>query len=110
MPDDLKERLKAFVPRPAEAKIKTITELPAAYDLPYSRWNSKTRTKEKGTEEVPLKVHETERPAQRELLSILRLVDSGKVSVSDKTRRASAATVEAITNILEGGDYYPPSR
>ena len=108
MPDDLKARLKAFVPKPAEAKVKTLAVLPAAYDRPYSRWNSKTRTMEEGTEEVPLKVHETERPAQQELFSVLRLVDSGRVSVSDKTRRPSAATVAAITEILEGGDYYPP--
>ena len=108
MPDDLKARLKAFVPKPAEAKVKTLPVLPAAYDRPYSRWNSKTRTMEEGTEEVPLKVHETERPAQQELLSVLRLIDSGRVSVSDKTRRPSAATVAAITEILEGGDYYPP--
>jgi len=107
MPADLKARLKAFVPKPAEAKIKTLAELPAAYDLPFSRWNSKTKAEEKGTEAVPLTVRESERPAQRELLSILRLIDSGKVSVSDKTRRASAATVETITGILEGGDYYP---
>ena len=107
MPDDLKARLKAFVPPPAEAKIRTLAELPAAYARPYSRWNSKTRTEDKSTEEIPLKVHETERPAQGELLSVLRLVDAGKVSVSDKTRRASSATVEAITSILEGGDYYP---
>jgi hypothetical protein len=107
MPDDLKARLKAFVPLPAEAKINTLAELPAAYDLPYSRWNAKTRTEEKGTKAVPLTVRESERPAQRELLSMLRLIDSGKVSVSDKTRRASAATVEGITGILESGDYYP---
>ena len=107
MPDDLKARLKSFVPPPAEAKIATLAELPAAYDLPYSRWNSKTRTKEEGIEKIPIEVRETERVAQRELLSVLRLVDSGKVSVSDKTRRASVATVLAITNILEGGDYYP---
>ncbi len=107
MPDDLKARLKTFVPKPAAAKVKTLPELPAAYDLPWSRWNSKTRTEEKGTEEVPLAVHQTELTAQRELLSVLRLIDSGKVSVSDKTRRPSAATIKAITNILEGGDYYP---
>lgn len=107
MPADLKARLKVFVPKPAEAKIKTLVELPAAYDLPFSRWNSKTKSEEKGTEAVPLVVRESERPAQRELLSMLRLIDSGKVSVSDKTRRASTATVEAITGILEGGDYYP---
>lgn len=107
MPDDLKARLKTFVPKPAAAKVKTLVELPAAYDLPWSRWNSKTRTEEKGTEEVPLAVHQTELTAQRELLSVLRLIDSGKVSVSDKTRRPSAATIKAITNILEGSDYYP---
>ena len=27
--------------------------------------------------------------------------------MSDKTRRASAATIDAITAVLEGGDYYP---
>ena len=107
MPDDLKARLKAFVPKPAEAKVKTMRELPTACGLPRSRWNSKTRTEEKRTEEVPLAVHQTELTAQRELLSLLRLIDSGKVSVSDKTRRPSAATIKAITNVLEGGDYYP---
>jgi len=107
MPDDLKARLKAFVPRPVEAKINTLADLPAAYALPFSRWNPKSRTSEEGTEEIPLAVHETERTAQRELLSILRLVDAGKVVVSDKTRRASSATIDTITSTLEGGDYYP---
>jgi hypothetical protein len=107
MPTDLKERLKAFVPRPVEAKIETLAELPAAYGLPYTRWNSETKTQEKGTEHVTLTVRETERTAQRELLSVLRLVDAGKVAVSDKTRRASSATIDALTSILEGGDYYP---
>jgi hypothetical protein len=107
MPDDLKSRLKVFVPAPIEAKAKTVTALPAYYNRPFSRWNSKTRSTEIGTEEVALAVHETEQRAQRELLSVLRLVDSGKVSVSDKTRRASAATIETISSVLEGGDYYP---
>jgi hypothetical protein len=107
MPADLKERLKAFVPPPVEAKINTLAALPAAYDLPYTRWNSKTKTQEKGTEDVPLTVRETERAAQRELLSVLRLVDAGKVAVSDKTRRPSSTAIDAITNVLEGGDYYP---
>jgi len=38
---------------------------------------------------------------------VLRLVDAGKVAVSDKTRRASAATIDAIAAVLDGGDYYP---
>ncbi len=107
MPDDIKERLKIFVPQPADTMVKTLAKLPAACDLPYIQWNPKTKEQEKGTKEIPLKVHETELTAQRELLSMLRLIDSGKVSVSDKTRRASAATIVTITNIFEGGDYYP---
>jgi hypothetical protein len=107
MPDDLKARLQTFVPKPAAAKVKTLPELPAACALPWSRWHAKTRTDEKGTEEIRLAVHQTELTAQRELLSVLRLIDSGKVSVGDKTRRPSAATIKAITNVLEGGDFYP---
>ncbi|MDA2923978.1 helicase-associated domain-containing protein [Acidobacteria bacterium AH-259-L09] len=107
MPADLKKRLKAFVPRPAKAKVKSLDQLPAAYDRPYEHWNGKTRKTEKGTEAVPLTLRESERPAQRELRSILRLVDAGKVAVSDKTRKPTTATIKAITAILEDGDFYP---
>jgi hypothetical protein len=107
MPADLKARLKAFVPAPRPMEITVLDQLPRNYDRPFERWNPQQRTSEKGTEPVPLAVHETERAAQRELLSVLRLVDAGKVSVSDKTRRASASTIEAITALLDGGDYYP---
>lgn len=107
MPDDLKERLEAFVPPPVAVTVKSLEELPAAYDRPFARWNARTKKAEHGTEPVPLTVRETERPAQRELLSVLRLADAGKIAVSDKTRRASSATIDAITAVLEGGDYYP---
>lgn len=107
MPDDLKARLRAFVPEPVAAKVKTVSELPASYDQPWSRWNPKTRTVDEGIEEVPLAIHQTELTAQRELLSVLRLIDAGKVAVSGKTRRPSAAAIKAITHLLEGGDYYP---
>src|SRR5450759_4781449 len=107
LPADLKARLLEFVPAPRQAAIATVDQLPLTYAIPFARWNAEQRTHETGTEEVPLAVHETERAAQRELLSVLRLVDAGKVSVSDKTRRASAATIDAIAAILDGGDYYP---
>ena len=107
IPDDLKARLLKFVPAPRQATIAALDRLPPVYARPFERWNEKQRTREKGTEDVPLTVHETERAAQRELHSVLRLVDAGKVSVSDKTRRASASTIDAITAILDRGDYYP---
>lgn len=107
MPADLRERLKAFVPPPRPLAIAALDRLPPNYDRPFKRWNPADRTSETGTEPVALTVHETEQAAPRELLSLLRLVDTGKVAVSDKTRRASTSTVEAIAALLDGGDYYP---
>lgn len=107
MPDDLQARLKAFVPPPAETKVQFLERLPEAYDRPSERWNEKKKERERGTEPFPLTVRESEPSAQRELLSILRLIDAGRVTVSEKTRRASSASVETITAVLEGGDYYP---
>ena len=97
MPDDLRERLAAFVPPPAKATVTSVDALPAVHEEPFSQ----------GTDAPPFFVRETERTASRELLSVLRLVDSGKVSVSATTRRPSAAAVDAITTVLDGGDYYP---
>ena len=107
MPDDLKARLKTFVPPPAKAKIASLDRLPATYDVPYKDWNVAKRIYEEKTEPAPLAVHTTERAAQRELLSALRLTDAGKIAVSDKTRKASGSTQGAIAAVLEGGDYYP---
>ena len=107
MPDDLKERLKAFVPPPASAEVESLERLPTTYERPWDRWNPSTKKKEHGTESIPLTVRESERAAQRELFSMLRLVDAGKVAVSDTTRKASSAAIYAITAVLEGGDYYP---
>ena len=52
-------------------------------------------------------LRETERTAQRELLSVLRLADAGKLAVSDKTRRPSNSMLDRVTAVLDGGDYYP---
>src|SRR5205823_3815460 len=71
MPEDLKARLKTFVPPPAETKVKALEQLPSVYDRPFERWNGKER--EHGTEPIPLTVRESERSAERELFSVLRL-------------------------------------
>ena len=107
MPDDLKARLKAFVPEPDVARVETVSELPTAYQVPSYSWDGEICAPEDESEATPLTVHQTEAKAQRELHSVLRLIDSGKVGVSATTRRPSAATIKAVTNILEDGDFYP---
>ncbi len=101
MPADLKARLEAFVPPPAPVTIETLDEVPAEQD----RSSDPSRAARRKAS-VPIVVHESERVAQRELLSVLRLVDAGSVSVGPKTRRPSARALEAVLSVLEGGDFY----
>ncbi|HCF57001.1 MAG TPA: hypothetical protein DFS52_03265 [Myxococcales bacterium] len=103
---DLKRRLSAFVQAPVDSDVQSVEQLPATYDCPRRRWQPKPGEPEWEVESIPLVVREGERTAPRELLSVLRLVDAGRVSVSDKTRRPSASTMKAIAAVLEGGDFY----
>lgn len=48
----------------------------------------------------------TEQTAQYDLLAILRFVQLGKASASDKTLMPSKATLNAIAPLLQDGDYY----
>jgi hypothetical protein len=104
MPRDLRGRLKSFVPAPRAARIKTVDQPPDT--ISQSWYNYQNNRKE--SVDVPIIRAEMEQAAQHDVLAVLRLVDAGKVRASDKTRRATAAGVRAITEVLQGGDFYPP--
>ena len=101
MPSELKQTLKAFVPKPQATRLKEVRDkIPDTFLVRQQKyWND-------GEYEVPLTVCEMEQVAQKDLLSVLRLIQSGKVSVSDKTSLPSGATVKAIATILLGCDFY----
>jgi hypothetical protein len=101
MPSDLKQTLKAFAPKPQVTRLKEVNDtIPDTFLVRQQKyWNAQEY-------EVPLTVCEMEQVAQKDLLSILRLIQSGKVSVSDKTSLPSGTTVKAIATILLGGDFY----
>ena len=50
-----------------------------------------------------------ERAAPQDLLSVLRLIDGGRIAVSATTRWASAAAVQRIAEVLDGGDFFDPT-
>lgn len=106
MPQDLKAQLKAFVPPPEPTRISSVKELPAAFVGIEKRYNYQKRSDETRTIEIPLHTRETESVARRDLQTILRLVDLGKVSISDKTLFPTGATLTTIADVLEDGDYY----
>ena len=58
--------------------------------------------------EIPLRQRLTQSVAPREFMIMLRLVESGKLRVSEKTRRPSGATLDAILPLMVDGDFYQP--
>ena len=88
VPADLGEQLKAFVPEPAPVQLHTIKALPEM------------------VRESRLVVRNTERDAMADLTVLLRLVDQGKVQVSDKTSLPGTATLRLLTDSLANGDFY----
>jgi hypothetical protein len=88
LPDDMRERLRAFVPEPEPVRLSTIETLPAEIG------------------ENRLTVRHTERDAMVDLSVLLRLTDQGKLQVSDKTSLPGSATLRLLTESLAGGDFY----
>ena len=104
IPPDLAERLRAFVPPPPEAALAAEDELPEAVDR---RRRGYVPEGEAPTfDRAELVRRDMERAAQRDLVAVLRLIDLGRVAVSTKTRRASAAAAAAIAGELDGGDFF----
>lgn len=58
------------------------------------------------THQIPLISRSMERDAVADLQTLLRLIDKGKLVVSDKTLRPSKATMKEITSFLRNGDFY----
>ncbi|MDJ1184154.1 hypothetical protein [Roseofilum casamattae] len=106
MPLELKETLRRFVPPPAAMVLQSYSELPLIIEQRWQQFNYETCERTQHKKEIPLEEGLRERSAPQELLAVLRLIDLGKVSVSEKTRLPSAATLRTLTSILEGGDYY----
>jgi hypothetical protein len=109
MPDDLKQRFKAFVPKPEPAKLKSRDDLPEAVEQSVHVWNRETRKSEEHTVTVPIVRCATERAACHDLKAVLRLIGAGKLAVSDKTYQPGEAAMKAVAAVLLGGDFYEDS-
>ena len=104
VPVDLAERLTAFVPEPPEVEIESTTELPAMFRQ--ARRGYSRSEQERPFDLVELQRRDGEQSALREVMTLLRLVDTNAISVSAATRRATSASVKRIANVLEGGDFF----
>ena len=107
IPPDLAERLRAFVPPPPEVTLAAEDELPEAVDL--RRRGYVPRGEKPKFDRVELARRDMEPAAPRDLHVVLRLIDRGRIAASAKTRRASAAAMQRIAEVLDGGDFFDPT-
>ena len=91
----------------ADREPASFEDLPEEIEQERNFYDYATRARCTEVELVPLTVRETERTAPHDLEAVLRLLESGRLSVSDKTRRPSPATTRAVTEALLGGEPYP---
>ncbi|ETW94880.1 MAG: hypothetical protein ETSY1_32950 [Candidatus Entotheonella factor] len=129
VPKELRQRLLKFVPQPAAPALDPVDELPEVYELEevsYSLADDddgivvvmgkrayqmplKPPSKEVTVEHIPIVRRDMERAASQDLQTVLRLIDRGKVTVSDKTLQPSAATMKGIAEVLRDGDFFEDS-
>jgi hypothetical protein len=104
LPTDVRQLLLAFVPAPAAFALTTVSEPPATVPQVRHTWDGKRSVEEKV--DVPLRLPQTAREAEHDLRAVLRLIEAGRVRVSDKKRQPTQASRKAIAEVLEGGDFY----
>lgn len=132
VPEDLKQQLLAFVPPPAPPVLKSLEALPEHVEQTKKKYDFSSIGAEDDEDDfeadpegyddspsyltcvsvgkVPLITSDTERAAQQDLQTVLRLIDKGRIQVSDKTHQPSAATMDEIASLLRGDDYYEPPK
>lgn len=86
VPDDLRARLKQFVPAPPPVAMRGIDALP---------------------EEDGLTLRLGEPDALRELAVMLSTIEQTRIQVSEKTAQPGAASLRALVAALPDGDFYP---
>lgn len=105
IPRDLADRLRSFVEEPPETSLASHDDVPRTVRL-LPRYRFTRDGNEAPGTDVDVLRRNMERAAQRDLVTLLRLIDLGRVGASGKTRRATAAAMRHIDEGLAEGDFY----
>ena len=103
IPLDAAKVLELFISAPEMDTVTSLETLPGNYTIPAQEYYP-------ARENISVTISHTERAALHDVLAVLRLIDAGRISASDKTKRAGKAGQKAITEILYGGDFYAPEQ
>jgi len=107
LPNSLYSLMNHYVEKPEKTGIATITEdkLPKTF---HHDLGDHYKKHTQAISEPKVKICCTEEKVAHEIEALLRFVETGKCTVSDKTYRATTATLRNIDELLLEGDYYLP--
>ena len=128
VPEDLKRHLTTIVKKSTASPLPLVEELPDYYEREDQKheWQegdpgnaliardgfkpmpTQPPKVNVSTAEIPLSRRDTEADALSELTVMLRLIDQGKLAVSDKTYLPGAAALRELDSLLSREDFYPP--
>ena len=106
LPTDTRELLRRFVPPPEAFTVPTRDTPPETHTLDETIWSGRER--EQREWEEPVRVRETALEAEADIRTVLRLIEAGKVRVTDKKLVPTDATRQTVAGNLAGGDFYAP--
>lgn len=106
LPMDTRAILHKFVPPPEPFAVPTRDAPPGTHTQDEYIGHGRTRVRRECQE--PVRVRETAADAEADVRAVLRLIDAGKVRVTDKKLVPTEATRQAVTGVLAGGDFYSP--
>src|SRR6185436_238470 len=84
LPTDLRQLLLSFVAAPVAFALPTLAEPPRTIRQTWTTWKHDHSVEE--SVEVPLRIRLTSPEAEHDLRAVLRLIEAGRVRVSDKKR------------------------
>jgi hypothetical protein len=91
------EPLRAWLPKPPPLQAHPETDLPATFHFKH-RWR-------KDEEDRPIQVYESERVAPFELVRVLRVIQAGRVKVTDSGRRPTEVGTRVLAEALLVPDF-----
>ena len=94
IPADIRNNLKAFVPKPKSDHVKYVEKLPQSVKP------------SKGAKGLAPVTRVTSQAALSNMEAVLRLIDGGKLKVNGKTGRPTSAATKKLSKILYEGDWY----
>ncbi len=106
LPTDTRTLLRGFVPPPEPFAVPSRDTPPETHTLHERSWHDGKRQRHEWEE--PIRVRETAGAAGDDLRAVLRLIEAGKVRVTDKKLVPTEAARQAVAGVLSGGDFYAP--